>query len=152
MIWTDLYQKYPSLFSQKLSSSPPRTDWGSDQWLHQQLCVPARQSEQLRDDRFKYFTQRKKIMPRYLSQTSSSSSSAASRSFQRSIFPPNQLSFTTAEQDVPSHLPPVGVLLVDHMKDVSPGKGQACLFTGDQVVCGRIIVEVWLQINLQFRV
>lgn len=50
-----------------------------------------------------------------------------------------------------SHLPPVGIFLVDYVKDVSLGKGQACLFTGDQVVCGWIIVEVWLQINLQHR-
>lgn len=61
------------------------------------------------------------------------------------------LSFTTTEQHVPAHLPPVGVLLVDYMEDVSLEKGQACLFTGDQVVCGRIIVEVWLQIDLKFR-
>lgn len=52
---------------------------------------------------------------------------------------------------MPAHLPPVGVLLVDYMEDVSLEKGQACLFTGDQVVCGRIIVEVWLQIDLKFR-
>ena len=58
---------------------------------------------------------------------------------------------TTTEQNVPAHLPPVGVLLVDYMEDVSLEKGQACLFTGDQVVCGWIIVEVWLQIDLKFR-
>lgn len=48
-----------------------------------------------------------------------------------------------------THLPPVGVLLVDHMQDVSLGEGQARLFTGDQVVSGWIIVEMWLQIHLQ---
>ncbi len=47
-----------------------------------------------------------------------------------------------------SHLPPVGVLLVDYMEDVSFEKGQACFFTGDQVVSGWIIVEVRLEINL----
>lgn len=51
-----------------------------------------------------------------------------------------------------THLPPVGVLLVHHMEDVSLGEGQARFFTRDQVVCGRIIVEVGLKINLQVRV
>lgn len=51
---------------------------------------------------------------------------------------------------LPAHLPPVGVLLVDDMKYVSFGEGQPRLFTGDQVVRGRIIAEVWLQINLEF--
>lgn len=54
------------------------------------------------------------------------------------------IALTTTEQNVPTHLPPVGVLLVHYSEDVSLGKGQACLFTRDQVVCGRIIVEVWL--------
>lgn len=50
----------------------------------------------------------------------------------------------------PSHLPPVGVLLVHYLENVSLGEGQAGLLTGDQVVCGRIIAEVWLQIDLRF--
>lgn len=88
-------------------------------------------------------------MPRYLSQMSSSSSlGGIFHLISGAALVVVPLSFTTAEQDVPTHLPPVGVLLVDYMKDVSLGKGQACLFTGDQVVCGWIIVEVWLQINL----
>lgn len=52
------------------------------------------------------------------------------------------------KQYVPTHLPPVRVFFVDYMKDLSLGKGQTCLLTWDQVVCGWVIVEVWLQINL----
>lgn len=34
----------------------------------------------------------------------------------------------------PTHLPPVGILLVDNVKDVSLREGKARLFTGNQVV------------------
>lgn len=49
---------------------------------------------------------------------------------------------------VVAHLPPVGVLLVHHLQDVSLGEVQAGVFTGDQAVYSWIIVEVWLQVNL----
>lgn len=45
-------------------------------------------------------------------------------------------------QRAPTHLPPVGVLLVHYLEDVPLGKGQSRLFTGNQVVRVRIIVEV----------
>ena len=48
----------------------------------------------------------------------------------------------------PAHLPPVGVFLVDHVKNVPPGEGQAGLPAGDEVVCGRVVFEVWLQEHL----
>lgn len=48
-----------------------------------------------------------------------------------------------------AYLPPVGVLLVHHLQDVSFGEVQAGIFTGDQAVCFWIIVEVWLQVNLR---
>lgn len=61
------------------------------------------------------------------------------------------LLFTTTEQCGPAHLPPVRVLLIYYMENLSLGEGQTSLFTRAQVVCGRVIVEVWLQINLQLR-
>jgi len=48
-----------------------------------------------------------------------------------------------------SHLPPVGVLLVHYMKNVSFRESQTRLFTRDQVIRVRIVVEMWLQIHLK---
>jgi hypothetical protein len=48
-----------------------------------------------------------------------------------------------------SHLPPVGVFLVDHVKNVPPGECQPHFPAGDEVVRGRIIFEVWLQKHLK---
>lgn len=50
---------------------------------------------------------------------------------------------------VVAYLPPVGVLLVHHLQDVSLGEVQASIFTGDQAVGSWIIIEVWLQVNLR---
>lgn len=48
-----------------------------------------------------------------------------------------------------SHLPPVGVLLVHYMQNVSFRESQTRLFTRDQVISVRIVVEMWLQIHLK---
>ena len=47
-----------------------------------------------------------------------------------------------------SQLPPIGVLLVDNVEDLSSGKRQAGLLARDQAVRGWVVVEMWLQINL----
>jgi hypothetical protein len=46
-------------------------------------------------------------------------------------------------------LPPVEVLLVEKLQDVSTAEAQACLLTGDEVVMGRVVVKVTLHIRLR---
>lgn len=48
-----------------------------------------------------------------------------------------------------THLPPVRVLLVEDLKDVSTAEFESSFFTGDQVVMSRVIVKVTLYKGLQ---
>lgn len=66
------------------------------------------------------------------------------------LFPPSLWLWATSPVTaVVADLPPIGVLLVHHLQDVSLGEGQAGVFTRAQAVCSWIIVEVWPQVNLQ---
>lgn len=49
------------------------------------------------------------------------------------------------------HLPPVDVVLVDDLQDVSRLKPQASLLAGNQVVIGRVVVVVTLEEDLETR-
>lgn len=52
-------------------------------------------------------------------------------------------------QAVLLHLPPVDVVLVDNLQDVSRLKPQASLLAGNQVVVGRVVVVVTLEEDLE---
>jgi hypothetical protein len=47
------------------------------------------------------------------------------------------------------HLPPVGVLSVDNLKEVPPLEANPRLSTWDQMVIGWIVVKVWLHVHLR---
>lgn len=47
-----------------------------------------------------------------------------------------------------AHLPPVGVLSVDNLKDVTFLEGHPCLSTWDQVVIVWVVVKVWPHVHL----
>lgn len=49
------------------------------------------------------------------------------------------------------HLPPVDVILVNYLQDVSRLKPQAGLLAGNQVVIGRVVVVVTLEEDLETR-
>lgn len=49
------------------------------------------------------------------------------------------------------HLPPVDVVLVDDLQNVSGLEPQAGLLAGDQVVVGRVVVVVTLEEDLEAR-
>jgi len=48
-----------------------------------------------------------------------------------------------------THLPPVRVLLVEDLKDVSTAEFESSFFTGDQVVMTGVIVKVTLYKGLE---
>lgn len=52
-------------------------------------------------------------------------------------------------QGVALHLPPVDVVLVDYLQDVSRLKPQARLLAGNQVVIGRVVVVVTFEEDLE---
>lgn len=52
-------------------------------------------------------------------------------------------------QGVALHLPPVDVVLVDYLQDVSSLKPQARLLAGNQVVIGRVVVVVTFEEDLE---
>lgn len=47
-----------------------------------------------------------------------------------------------------AHLPPVGILSVDDLKDVASAEGHPRLSTRDQVVVGGVVVEVRPHVHL----
>ena len=51
-----------------------------------------------------------------------------------------------------TYLPPVRVLSVDNVQNISFREGQASLLTGDQVVCGWAVVKVGFQVHLENKV
>lgn len=48
-----------------------------------------------------------------------------------------------------TNLPPVGVLPVHNVQYLSFGKSQSCFFTGNEVVCFRVVLEMRSQIHLK---
>lgn len=52
-------------------------------------------------------------------------------------------------QGIALHLPPVDVVLVDYLQDVSCLKPQARLLAGNQVVIGRVVVVVTFEEDLE---
>lgn len=46
-------------------------------------------------------------------------------------------------------LPPVKVLLVENLENVAAAEAEPCFFTGNQVIVGRVIVEVALYKGLK---
>lgn len=48
-----------------------------------------------------------------------------------------------------SALPPVWILLVDDLNDVPSLKLQTCLFAWDEVICGRVIIELSPHVHLE---
>lgn len=50
-----------------------------------------------------------------------------------------------------SHLPPVQVLLVEDLQDVSAAEAQARLLAGDQVVVRRVVIKVALHKSLKWK-
>lgn len=119
-----LYLIHPGLSLQTPSSFPQETDWGSGQCsLH--LCYMPKKRRKKKHyiaSICQIFNHLKQIRPKRSGK-------------KESVFA--------------SHLPPVGVLLVHYMQNVSFRESQPRLFTRDQVISVRIVVEMWFQIHLK---
>lgn len=67
------------------------------------------------------------------------------------ITEPSIKTSTRRTEAVSLHLPPVDVVLVDDLQDVSRLEPQAGLLAGNQVVVGRVVVVVTLEEDLEAR-